>query len=310
MRHSRTCRRLTRVSLAILLLTAFPVSAAAAPSSSPVASSPTPRHVPGHIVPSTRLSSPVPPAISRFYTWTLLGERLMRTPGLTLDTIGLAGCWSARQIARVTVGTATRGAVPRVRIDRRSGAVTVTGLHRRDLPLSVALRFTGPLVSAARGGAITVHEGGRHGSLAVYVVGGPRCTVSRPRPQRRPPTALPTVVLPGHAPTLTPASTATPGGPSATPTFVYPTAPTLPTIAPYPSPTDQPTLTPTATPSPTATVTPTPTPSATPTPTSTATATATATSTATATASPTASNTATAAPTTTTTLGGTATPRA
>jgi len=78
MRHSRTCRHcLTRVSLAILLLTAFPVSAAAAPSASPVASSPAPRHTPGRGAPSTRLSSPVPPAISRFYTWTLLGERLM-----------------------------------------------------------------------------------------------------------------------------------------------------------------------------------------------------------------------------------------
>jgi len=305
MRHSRTCRHcLTRVSLAILLLTAFPVSAAAAPSASPVASSPAPRHTPGRGAPSTRLSSPVPPAISRFYTWTLLGERLMPAPGLTLDTIGLAGCWSTRQIARVTVGTATHGAAPRVRIDRRSGAVTVTGLHRRDLPLSVALRFTGPLVSAARGATITVHEGGRHGSLAVYAVGGPRCTASRPRPRPHPPTALPTVVLPGHAPTLTPASTATPGGPSATPTFVYPTAPTLPTIAPYPSPTDQPTLTPTATPSPTATVTPTPTPSVT------ATATNTDTATATATASPTPTNTATAAPTATMTPNGTATPHA
>ncbi len=306
MRHSRTCRCLTRLSFTLLLLTALPASAAAAPSSSPVASSPTPRHVPTHSVPSTRLSSPVPPAISRFYTWTLLGERLTRTPGLTLDTIGLAGCWSARQIVRVTVATATHGAAPHVRVDRRSGAVAVTGLHRRDLPLSVALRFTGPLVSAMRGATITVHEGGRHGSLAVYVVGGPRCTVSRPRPRPHPPTALPTVVLPGRTPTLTPASTATPGGPSATPTFVYPTAPTLPTIAPYPSPTDQPTLTPTATPSPTATVTPTPTPSATPTPTSTATATATATPT----ASPTTTNTATAAPTATMTPNGKATPHA
>ncbi len=302
MRHSRARHYLTRLALALLLLPALPVSAATVPPASPVASSPAPRHAPAHSVPSTRLSSPVPPAISRFYTWTLLGERLMRTPGLTLDTVGLAGCWSARQIARVTVGAATRGATPHLRVDRRSGAVTVTGLHRRDLPLSVALRFTGPLVSAPRGATITVHEGGRHGSLAVYAVGGPRCTASRPRPH--PPTAHPTVVLPGHAPTLTPASTATPGGPSATPTFVYPTAPTLPTIAPYPSPTDQPTLTPTATPSPTATVTPTPTPSATPTPTSTDTATATPT------APPTTTTTATAAPTATTTPNGTATPHA
>lgn len=302
MRHLRTRRYLTRLTFA-LLLTALPASAAAAPPSSPVASPLAPRHAPGRGAPSTRLLSPVPPAISRFYTWTLLGERLMRAPGLTLDTIGLAGCWSARQIARVTIGTATRGATPRVRIDRRSGAVTVTGLHRRDLPLSVTPRFTGPLVSAARSATITIHEGGRHGGFAVYVVSGPRCAVSRPQPRPRPPTALPTVVLPGHAPTLTPVSTATPGGPSATPTFVYPTAPTLPTIAPYFSPTDQPTLTPTATPSPTVTVTATPTLSATPTATSTDTAAATAT------ASPTASTSATAAPTATMTPAGTSTAR-
>ncbi len=125
----------------------------------------------------TFLQSPTPYNLSSTFIWEV-GAVSVR-PGQSVSSLALSGCWSPRQITRASAraGIGQRMHALRVAIDGRTGALTLGGLRRGDLPLAVTVLFQVRWRGAPTGARVALLLG-THDTRAV-ALGGPLC---RPAP--------------------------------------------------------------------------------------------------------------------------------